>query len=258
MLQIIPTQNYAGFELRGDSGDFRSLLSAIYYIDNEEYLRRCGYNDVMNYFFGLAFEARYALEGRRGFVCTDNNSKLWNYPDNIKLYPEVPDKNLYYVIRIPAVSLLFYAFVAEELVALDRRYREESGGDAADLAEKEAAAAFFPMMNTSVFHALDAVIGMRNRMALQEGLAFERANNFYLFRGYLTPYTDFLNEMYLSMTKLRRKRLLPVMMNDIICYRKNDTYLRIDKNIRAFAQAHKIPAGAVKYSAGIDWNKIKW
>lgn len=66
MFQIIPTKNYAGFELRGDSGDFRSLLSAIYYLDNEEYLRAAGYHDVMNYFFTLAFEARYALEGRPG------------------------------------------------------------------------------------------------------------------------------------------------------------------------------------------------
>ena len=70
MFQIIPTKNYAGFELRGDSGDFRSLLSAIYYLDNEEYLRAAGYHDVMNYFFTLAFEARYALDAGASSVRT--------------------------------------------------------------------------------------------------------------------------------------------------------------------------------------------
>ena len=63
MFQIIPTKNYAGFELRGDSGDFRSLLSAIYYLDNEEYLRAAGYHDVMNYFFTLAFGISQAEQG---------------------------------------------------------------------------------------------------------------------------------------------------------------------------------------------------
>lgn len=258
MFQIIPIPNYAGFELRGDSSDFKSLLSAIYYLDNEEYLSRFGYHDPMNYFFGFAYEARYALEGRRGFVCMDNHSKLWNYPNKMKLFPEVPEKNLYYAVRIPAVSLLFYIFVSDEIIALDRRFREEARNDLTERAEKESAEALFQFLSVSVFHALDAMIGMKERIILQECLAFERVNNFYLFRNYLTSYTDLLNEMYLSLTKLRRKRLLSAILKDMICYAKNDTYLQIERNVRAWTQVRKISAGTVKFAGYIDWNKINW
>lgn len=258
MLQILPTPNYAGFELRGDSSDFRSLLSAIYYIDNEAFLTGFGYNDPMNAFFGLAYELRYALEGRRGFVCTDNDSKLWNFPDHTKLYPEVPEKNLYYAVRIPAISLLFYVLVSDELIALDIRARADAEDDTSELAEKEAATAILRLFCTAAWHALDAVIGMPERLKVQEQLAFARTNEFYLFRNYLVPYTDLLSDFYLSLPKMRRKRLLPVILGDLICYAKNDTYLLLEKNIRAWAKAHHSSAGAVKYSGCVDWNKIKW
>lgn len=258
MIQILPTQNYAGFELRGDSADLKSLLSAVYYVDNESYLRKFGYNDSMNYFFGFAFEARYALEGRRGIVCMDNNSKLWNYPDNIKLYPEAPEKNLYYAVRLPVVCFLFYVFVSEEILALDRRFREESDGDLSELPEKESAEAVFRLLNSAAYHALDAIIGIRARMLLQERLTYERSKEFYLFRNYVTPYTDFLSETYLSLPKFRRKRLLPAILEDLIGYRKNDLYGKIERNISEYSDMHKIAPGMVKYSGSIDWNKIKW
>lgn len=258
MFQIIPTKNYAGFELRGDSGDFRSLLSAIYYLDNEEYLRAAGYHDVMNYFFTLAFEARYALEGRRGFVCTDNGSGVWNLSGGARPYPEVPEKNLYYAVRIPAIRMLFYAFTADEMIALDRMFREESGKNDEERAGKEAAESFLRLLEIMIYHGLDGIIGIRERIALQERLAARRAAEFYLFRNYVTLYTDFLSETYLSLPRLRRKRLLTSMLDDIVCYDKNDTYRLLEKNTRAWAKTHAVPLSSIKYGGGMDRSNMQW
>lgn len=258
MFQIIPTKNYAGFELRGDSGDFRSLLSAIYYLDNEEYLRAAGYHDVMNYFFTLAFEARYALEGRRGFVCTDNGSGVWNLSGGTRPYPEVPEKNLYYAVRIPAIRMLFYAFTADEMIALDRMFREEPGKNDEERAGKEAAEAFLRLLEIMIYHGLDGIIGIRERIALQERLAARRLAEFYLFRNYVTLYTDFLSETYLSLPRLRRKRLLTSMLDDIVCYDKNDTYRLLKKNTRAWAKTHPVPLSSIKYGGGMDRSNMQW
>ena len=137
-------------------------------------------------------------------------------------------------------------------------FREEPGKNDDELAGKEAAEAFLRLLKIMIYHGLDGIIGMQKRIALQERLAARRAAEFYLFRNYITLYTDFLSETYLSLPRLRRKRLLSSMLDDIVCYDKNDTYRLLEKNARAWAKTHAVSPGSIKYGGGADRSNMQW